>query len=208
MFSNIFFSSPLSDLILLPFSLLLFISTGNQWNLGRWNGTGKDSSEYRFVGTLSRGEREDGGPKGFYSPHSSKTLCGIFSWLHHCFRLVIKHLKGSLFAPASFKGSPVSGFLQVLEHFNELVIWLHSSEELICQLFTFFSLTTPKAKKKKKKVEMRAFQSTVVGRKVHAVGFTGPPGLPVFWVLLTQAQQTTCCGGWHYICFSVPATER
>lgn len=64
---------------------------------------------------------------------------------------MIKHLKGSLFAPASFKGSPVSGFLQVLEHFNELVIWLHSSEELICQLFTFFSLTTPKAKKKKKK---------------------------------------------------------
>lgn len=100
--------------------------------------------------TWQRWERGRGA-KRFHSPHSSKTLCGIFSWLHHCFRLTIKHLKGSLFAPASFKWSPVSGFLQVLEHFNELVIWLHSSEELICQLFTFFSLTTPKAKKKKKK---------------------------------------------------------
>lgn len=47
--------------------LLCSLSAGNQWNPGRWDGTGKDGPEYRPVGSLSRGEA-----KGFHLSHTLK----------------------------------------------------------------------------------------------------------------------------------------
>lgn len=87
---------PLSDL----FSpLFLYLSSGNQWNSGRWDGTGEDSAEYCTFGSPSRGERALQA-KGLHLPHSSQKLRNI--WLSLLLLCPC--------APASFKESWVSGW--------------------------------------------------------------------------------------------------